>query len=146
MPTIKETRTEQVIVARLFPGEDILESLEQIALDYDIQAGKLNLIGAIEGAHLGYFNAEEKEYRDFEVDEDLEVVSCMGNISRRGDNTPVVHAHMIVADESGECYGGHLMKGCIVSVTIEIVITVLIGTLTRTEDESTGLHLLNLQD
>jgi len=146
MPTIKETQTEQVIVARLFPGEDILESLEQIALDYDIHAGKLNLIGAIGGAHLGYFNVEKKEYMDFEVDEDLEVVSCMGNISRKGDNTPVVHAHMVVADEAGRCYGGHLMKGCTVSVTIEILITVLAGTLTRTEDGSTGLHLLNLED
>ncbi|TFG15008.1 DNA-binding protein [Candidatus Thorarchaeota archaeon] len=145
MPTIKKTQTDRVIVARLFPGDDILESLEQIAADYDIQAGILNLIGAIEGAHLGYFNVKKKEYMDFEVDEDLEVVSCMGNISRNEENAPIVHAHMVVADESGRCYGGHLMKGCTVSVTIEIFINVLVGTLTRTEDESTGLHLLNLE-
>ena len=35
------------------------------------------------------------------------------------------------------------MEGCIVSVTIEIVITEL-PVMTRAEDESTGLNLLDL--
>ena len=82
------------------------------------------------------------EYRDFTIEEDLEIVACVGNISQL-ENKYVVHAHVVASDENGRCYGGHLMEGCIVSVTIEIVITEL-PLMTRAHDESTGLNLLDL--
>ena len=101
------------------------------------------MIGAISGAKLGYFHLKANEYRDFTVNEDVEVVSCMGNISML-NGKPMVHAHMIVSDEAGKCYGGHLMKGCKVSVTIELVITETAADLSRARDERTGLNLLDI--
>ncbi|MCK5240467.1 MAG: DNA-binding protein [Candidatus Thorarchaeota archaeon] len=126
------------------PGEDILETLESIVLKDNITAGHLMLIGAISGATLGYFDLETQEYKTFTVDEDLEVTSCIGNIASSQDGTPVVHAHLVVADEKGTSYSGHLMKGCKVSVTIEVIITVLEGDLKRAVDDKTGLNLLSL--
>jgi len=125
------------------PGEDVLETIEAVAAEFDVKSGHVSMIGAISGAKLGYFHLEANEYRDFTVDEDVEVVSCMGNISML-NGKPMVHAHIIVSDEAGKCYGGHLMKGCKVSVTIELVITETTADLSRARDERTGLNLLDI--
>ncbi len=125
------------------PGEDVLETIEAVAAEYDVKSGYVSMIGAISGAKLGYFHLKANEYRDFTVNEDVEVVSCMGNISML-NGKPMVHAHMIVSDEAGKCYGGHLMKGCKVSVTIELVITETAADLSRARDERTGLNLLDI--
>ncbi len=134
--------TGKVIVARLEPKEDILRSIERIAIEQSITSGHLSLLGAVSRIHLGYFDRDAKEYRDFTIEEDLEIVSCVGNISQH-DNKHVIHAHVVASDEKGRCYGGHLMDGCLVSVTIEIVITEF-PLMIRTRDEITGLNLLDL--
>jgi len=134
--------TGKVIVARLEPGEDILKSIESIAADQNLSSGYLSLIGAVSKVHLGYFDLEAKIYRDFTIDEDLEIVSCVGNISRL-EKDYVVHAHIVASDVNGKCYAGHLMEGCKVSVTIEIVITEF-PEMKRARDEATGLNLLDL--
>lgn len=143
MVQIVETKAKRIIVARMEPGEDVLETVEVVAKTHGVSAGHLSLIGAIAGAKLGYFDLESKTYKHFSVDEDVEVVSCMGNISMH-DNAMVVHAHMIVADENGRCYGGHLLPGCRVSVTIELFITEVEQALERKKDPNTGLNLLAL--
>ena len=134
--------TGRVIVVRLEPGEDILKSIERVVKEQSVTSGHLSLIGAVSRAHLGYFNREENEYRDFVVEEDLEIVSCVGNISQHNDQY-IIHAHVVASDENGKCYGGHLMEGCRVSVTIEIVITEF-PLMTRARDELTGLNLLDI--
>lgn len=128
----------------MFPGEDILRKLEDLVREYKIKSGHLSLIGAVSKAKLGYFDFESKEYLSFHVDEYLEVVSCMGNISRTTNGDIVVHAHMIVSDRNGKCYAGHLMQGCEVSVTMEVIMTELEYALTRAKDSLTGLNLLDL--
>ena len=134
--------TGAVLVARLYPGEDILSSIEKIANEKRIQSAHLSMIGAVSRVHLGYFDREINGYKDFTVEEDLEIVSGIGNISRH-DEKYVVHAHIVAADENGRCYGGHLLAGCQVSVTIELIITE-IPELTRTRDETLGLNLLDI--
>ncbi|MFW9768369.1 MAG: PPC domain-containing DNA-binding protein [Candidatus Thorarchaeota archaeon] len=138
-----QTEAKRVIISRMEPGEDVLETIEAVAAEHGVKSGHITLIGAISGAKLGYFHLAANEYRDFTVDEDVEVVSCMGNISTL-NGKPMVHAHMIVSDETGKCYGGHLMKGCKVSVTIELVMTVTATDLTRARDDRTGLNLLDI--
>ncbi len=72
------------------------------------------------------------------------MVSLAGNVSRLKDDTVVVHAHAVMSDENGNCYGGHVLKGCIVSVTLEVVILELEKKLLRDRDARTGLNLLSL--
>ena len=134
--------TGRVIVIRLEPGEDILKSIEKIVAENKLQSGHLSLIGAVSKVHLGYFDLHEKVYKDFTIDEDLEIVSCVGNVSRLKEDY-VVHAHVVASDVEGRCYAGHLMEGCVVSVTIEIVITEF-PEMSRARDEVTGLNLLDL--
>ncbi|MGQ4910790.1 MAG: PPC domain-containing DNA-binding protein [Candidatus Thorarchaeota archaeon] len=138
-----ETSTRRTIVARMRPGEDVLETIQTVAKEHGIRSGQVSLIGAIAGAKLGYFDRDEMAYKHFSVEEDVEVVSCMGNITTHGDDL-VVHAHMIVADDQGRCYGGHLLPGCKVSVTIELIINEIEGRLERAKDQATGLNLMSL--
>jgi len=103
MPTTISTKTERTFVTRMIPGEDILNAIQEIASDNKISAGQLSMIGAISKATLGYFDRQSKQYRSFSIDEDLEVVSCIGNIAIAENGDYIVHAHMIVSDEKGKC-------------------------------------------
>jgi predicted DNA-binding protein with PD1-like motif len=138
-----QTEIKRVIFAKMEPGEDVLGAIEDVARKHGVQSGQLSLIGAISQAKLGYYHRESAKYRDFTVDEDVEVVSCIGDISTHEGNL-VVHAHMIVADEKGKCWGGHLLPGCTVSVTIELVIIETEIELIRKRDDMTGLNLLHI--
>ena len=138
-----QTQIKQVIFARMDPGEDVLQSIETVAKEHGVRSGQLSLIGAVSKARLGYFHRETPEYKYFLVDEDVEVVSCIGDISSH-EGSLVVHAHMIVANEEGKCWGGHLMKGCEVSVTIELVIIETEIELIRKKDNLTGLNLIHI--
>ncbi|MBD3406785.1 MAG: DUF296 domain-containing protein [Candidatus Lokiarchaeota archaeon] len=137
------TKPKRIIVARLSPGEDVLDTVTKLAVENEVTSGQLTLIGAVGSAHLGYFDTEDKTYKSFQLDEDLEVVSCMGNIANHPEGI-IIHAHMIVANEDGKCYGGHLMTGTKVSVTIEVIIIETEDTFSRAKDAQTGLNLLNL--
>ncbi len=138
-----QTGIKRVIFARMDPGEDVLEVIEAVAVEHGVRSGQLSLIGAISKAKLGYFHRGAAEYKHFTVDEDVEVVSCIGDISTH-DGDIVVHAHIVVADETGKCWAGHLMKGCEVSVTIELVIIETEIELIRKRDDVTGLNLLHI--
>jgi len=140
--TFVTENTGKVLVIRLEPGEDIIKSIEKVVAEHKLLSGHLSLIGAVSKVHLGYFDLDEKVYKDFTIDEDLEIVSCVGNISRLNEGY-VVHAHVVASDVKGKCYAGHLMEGCVVSVTIEIVITEFTE-MSRARDEITGLNLLDL--
>ncbi|MFX1416951.1 MAG: PPC domain-containing DNA-binding protein [Promethearchaeota archaeon] len=138
------TKIKGAIFARMFPGEDIIKTIEKVAVDNGVRSGQLSLIGAVSTAALRWFNRTTREYNEFVVERDLEVVSCMGNIARTRDGDLVVHAHMIVADEDGTCYGGHLAPGCEVSVVAELIILEMEEEIFRVKDEATGLGLMGL--
>ncbi|MFQ5832108.1 MAG: PPC domain-containing DNA-binding protein [Candidatus Thorarchaeota archaeon] len=144
MVRTKLTAVKGAIISRMEPGEDILNTIETVAANHGIKSGQLSLIGAVSRAKLGYFDRASGEYKDFVVDRDLEVVSCVGNISHTRDGRLVVHAHIVVADENGKCYGGHLLAGCEVSVTIELVILEMESEIFRAKDELTGLNLMDI--
>jgi predicted DNA-binding protein with PD1-like motif len=134
--------TGRVVIARLEPGDDILHSIENVAEERRLVSAYISMIGAVSRVHLGYFDREKKEYKDFTIEEDLEIVSGIGNISRH-EGKYIVHVHIVAADETGRCYGGHLLEGCEVSVTIELVISE-VTELKRSRDGLTGLNLLDI--
>lgn len=140
-----ETTLKGVIISRMAPGDDILKTIERVALEHNVKSGQITFIGAVSGARLGYFDREAGEYKDFLIERNLEVVSGMGNISRLADDSVVVHSHLVVSDEDGRCWGGHLMEGCEVSVTIELIIIETNADLRRAKDEMTGLNLLDIK-
>lgn len=133
---------QRVHLIKLDKGEDVLTSIVTYVKKNNISAGFLTGIGAVAKANIGYFDRGKKEYSS-NTFEEVEVVSCVGNISINKDTKePIAHIHISVADKEGNTFGGHLNKGCIVSVTIEIYLVETRPVVYRIRDEETGLHLL----
>ncbi|PZM81409.1 MAG: hypothetical protein DKT66_19545 [Candidatus Melainabacteria bacterium] len=102
------------IVERLKPGEDFQVALKRIASEHKVKAGVIaSAVGSFKTASLRFAGANEATT----ITGPLEVVSVTGTISDKG-----MHVHMSVSDSSGRTVGGHLMPGCKVFTTIELVI------------------------
>ena len=146
MITFTDKIKGDVIIRILKRGEDIYKALLDLADEYDISAGIFNMIGAVSHAVIGYFDDKTKEYKKFTFNEDMEIVSCMGNFSKKPDGTRVVHAHIALGDSKGNLHGGHLFEGTLAGATGEIFAIKLEKTLIREKDEETQLFLINKQE
>jgi len=137
-----EAKAGKIIFARLFEDEDLLEAISQAAGKGGIKAGFFVLIGTLKKAEMGFFN--QGRYESIEMAEPLEIVSCMGNISMKEDE-PLVHAHIAVSNRKGEVFGGHVLSGCIIAATGELVLIEAVDVeLQRKLDEPTQLYLWSL--
>lgn len=136
----------QVNEGRIFVGRfklrsDLLMSLTEFCKEENIKLGVFSVIGALTNAKLGYYDQDAKKYVEcVSLEKKLEITSCIGNISLK-DVEIFVHAHIILADHKGHCYGGHLMPGSIIFAA-EYYIKELAGAkLERRYDPETGLSL-----
>ena len=72
------------------------------------------------------------------LQERFEIVSLTGTVSRHG-----CHLHMALADHQGNVVGGHVLEGCEVFTTAEIVIGECVNhVFSREHDETTGFDEL----
>ncbi|MBU0502484.1 MAG: PPC domain-containing DNA-binding protein [bacterium] len=128
-------------IGRLKHNDDLLEALTNFCQEQKIKLGTFNLIGAVKGAKLGYYNQELQKYDGcVELNKKLEIASCSGNISLK-DNKIMVHAHIVFADFEGKAFGGHLMPGTKIFAA-EFQIQEYVGAeLKRGKDQETGLPL-----
>lgn len=127
-------------LVRVDRGEDVMEAVRTVAADKGIEAGRVTGIGALADAELGYFDVETKEYSRGRLPGSWELLSLVGNISLR-DGRVQPHLHVLLGNAKLECRGGHLFSGT-VSVTGEIFIDRLPGTLRREVDPEVRLPLL----
>jgi hypothetical protein len=129
--------------SRILEGEDLAEAIKKRVDESDVKAGIFLVIGSLKEAVLGYY--KEGEYKSIRLDGPLEIASCMGNIAVDEKGEVMIHAHVVVADEKGEAFGGHLMTGSHVGATAELVTIEAVGVdLQRALDEKTKLKLLKL--
>lgn len=130
----------KICFSRIFEGEDLVEAVEKRVQQSDITAGIFILIGSLKKAVLGYY--KEGQYSSKELDGPLEIASCTGNVAVGNKGRIMIHPHIVVSNETGEAFGGHLMKGSFVGATAELVLIEVVGVkLQRTIDEKTGLNL-----
>ena len=71
------------IVVRLDKGEEVIASLTEIVKQYDVKLGNVQALGATNHVKIGLFNIEEKKYYSRELDQDMEITSLIGNITRK---------------------------------------------------------------
>lgn len=127
----------RVIVARLKPGSDLLQSLQDIASKEGIEGGVvLSGVGLLKKARLRNCRSlpeafpitdANRAYLSFK--RPLEILSISGNISKL-EGRHLVHAHVTlsyVEDDLITVIGGHLLEGCNVYGFAEIVIMELEG-------------------
>lgn len=133
-------QSKQVLMGKLEHGKDVLEELTSVCVENGVRLGRVEAIGAVKKANVGFYNQQEKKYYFHEIDKPLEITSLTGNISIR-DDKPIIHAHITFSDDQGRAFGGHLAAGTIV-FACEFVVHVFDGPeYCRGYDEQTGLPL-----
>ena len=119
-----------------------MAGLLAFAVAQSVSAAHFTAIGAFSRAVLGYFDWKTREYRRIPVEEQVEVVTLMGDVVMEGQK-PKVHAHATLAKRGGVTVGGHLLEG-VVRPTLEVVLTQVPGHLERRFDEASGIALIRL--
>jgi predicted DNA-binding protein with PD1-like motif len=123
-------------------GDELVNGLTGLARRERLAAGQLTGIGGFSRAVLGYFDRDAKQYRKIPVDEQVEVLSLIGDlVLHEGD--PQVHVHAVLGRPDGTTVGGHLLEGQ-VWPTLELVLTEAPGALRKRVDPETGLALIDL--
>jgi predicted DNA-binding protein with PD1-like motif len=95
---------------RLDRGTDMLQGLNEAAGKLGIEAGTVQVIGAVTELVVGYFDQGRKEYRTTSIPSSFEIGSGIGNVSIK-EGQPFVHLHVVATGPDGAAIGGHLMEG-----------------------------------
>jgi predicted DNA-binding protein with PD1-like motif len=99
---------------RLKPGQDLFDSIESFVAGNKIGAGcVLAAVGSLTYATLRLANRGNYS----EYDGHFEIVSVIGTVSTNGS-----HLHASISDGDGVTIGGHLVSGCKIYTTAEIVL------------------------
>ena len=99
---------------RLLPGVDLRLSIEDFVKENNIEAGWVACcIGSLTTYSIRFANQPEAENGNGY----FEILNCSGTVSIHGS-----HLHLCVADNKGKTIGGHLMFGCRIYTTAEIII------------------------
>ncbi len=133
---------ERRFVVVLDTGEEAVESLLSFAREHGITAAAFTGLGAFSDVTLGFFDIERKEYERIRIDEQVELVTLVGNFATK-DGEAKLHPHAVVSKRSGQAFGGHLLEAH-VRPTLEVVVTETPAELRRETDPETGLPLLAL--
>jgi uncharacterized protein len=128
----------ETVVLRLTPRQDLKAELEAFVEKHNIDAACIvTCVGSLTQATLRLANQLEGKVYEGR----FEVVSLTGTLSRHG-----CHCHVAIADSTGYTLGGHLLQGCLIFTTAELIIGILPNlSFTREFDETTGYRELKIE-
>lgn len=139
----KRVIPDNLYLLKIDRGRSIQDALNQASLDLEIKSGRFTGIGAVNPLAFGYYDFNERYYKEIKREGIFELVSLIGNISLK-DDRPFAHAHISAGDTNGDIFGGHLLPGTKAIVCEVIIESFEGGSLIRKFDENTGLHLWEL--
>lgn len=127
--------SNNTICTRLLPGEDVYDKITQICISNELKAGfVVCAVGSLK--HLKMRLADSITIIDLEAN--YELLNMSGTVSEHG-----LHLHITVADAQGNVLGGHLLPGCQVKTTMELIINRVAGVIFEREyDQTTGYREL----
>jgi uncharacterized protein len=121
-------------------GDEAMAELGRFIRDHEVEAASLTAIGAFRRALLGYFDWQTKEYKKIAVEEQVEVLSLLGDVAVAEDG-PTLHVHAVLGKADGSVVGGHLLEGH-VRPTLEVILIQPPSYLRKRRDAATGLALI----
>jgi predicted DNA-binding protein with PD1-like motif len=132
----------RVHAVRLTPGTDLRAELERLTEALGLRAGCiLSCAGGLSHARLRMPGAAGEAEVFMTWVEPMEILSLTGTLCPDGP-----HVHISLSRRDGSCVGGHLVRGCVVNTTAELVI----GEAPEVEfhrplDPATGYNELSVQ-
>ncbi len=99
---------------RLLPGNDLKKTIGNFAKAHDIKAGWIaTCVGSLTEYSIRFANQQVASTGSGH----FEILSLSGTVSVHG-----LHLHITIADGAGPAFGGHLMEGCKIYTTAEVVL------------------------
>ena len=143
-------RLERAAFARLAPGADVIECIEEICRQMDFRCATItSCIGSLRRADIMIAVPLENKmgaaYSDpMSLEGPLELLCAQGSVGEDEKEGLFTHLHVAFSDREGHVFGGHLLKGKgPVLVTCEVMITELAGgRLRRQYDPEVELSIL----
>ena len=123
-------------------GDEFTSTLVHFAEQQGLKGSRFHGLGAFRNATVGFFERERKDYLKIEINEQVEVLSLVGNIATT-DAGPRIHAHVVIGKRDGSAHGGHLLKAR-VWPTLELILIESPTALRRVVDDETNLPLIAL--
>lgn len=122
--------------------DEVLPNLQAFADRHDLHAGHFTGIGAFSEVTLRFFERQSKKYMNIPIQEQVEVLTLVGTITR-DDGHSKIHAHVVIGKRDGTAHGGHLGSAK-VWPTLEVVVTQSPTHLHREYDAEVGLPLVHI--
>jgi uncharacterized protein len=129
---------------RLESGELVAEALLNWLAKSGVGYATMTGLGAVSGATIAYWNAKTGQYEHHVIDEQLEVVSLIGNVSIK-EGAPFTHIHVTLGARDLTIRGGHFIDAT-VHPNLEIWLRPETRTVERTLDNASGLYLMDLPE
>ncbi len=98
---------------RIEPGEKVVEALAEFARQENVGFAYFWAIGGMSTVKFLYVDLNKNFRTNFELNEQCEVLSLIGNITRDDKNEPFIHAHIVLGKSDGSVIGGHLVEGSV---------------------------------
>jgi uncharacterized protein len=131
---------ERVYAVIFSKGDEVLSGLTDFAKQYHVGDAHFTGIGAISSALTAWFDLDRKLYHPLPVNEQVEVLSMIGDIATF-QGRPIVHTHVVLGKRDGTTAGGHLFEAH-VNPTLEVFVTAN-DTLLGKRDDPSGLRLID---
>lgn len=122
-------------------GDEPIGGLSEFARSEAISGAGFTAVGAFSRVLLAYFDPDQNDYIDVPVDEQVEVLSMLGDVAL-ADGTPEIHAHVVLGRRDASTVGGHLREASVYP-TLEVIVTETPKHLTKRHDRETGLTLID---
>lgn len=125
-------------------GDRLVERLTGFAVEEELAAAEFTAIGALAWARLGYFDWGTKGYREISIDDQVEIASMNGRITKPegGEDEPHLHVHCVLGRQDGAAVAGHLFEAE-VRPTAELFVTDSPTELHRCTDPESGLEVID---
>ena len=112
--TMSSKNNTNTYAFRLKPGQDLRLELEKFVKEKNITAGWVGTcVGSLTNYNIRFANQPNGSIGSGH----FEIISLVGTLSTNGS-----HVHISVSDSTGATIGGHLLQGCTIYTTAEIVI------------------------
>jgi predicted DNA-binding protein with PD1-like motif len=128
----------QTFTFRLKSNQDLFNEIDSVVAEKNIEAGcVLSAVGSLTHATLRLANRDHfSEYEGH-----FEIVSMTGTVSVHGS-----HLHISISDGDGQTIGGHLVPGCKIYTTAEMVLAIFEDVVYRREyAEDSGYEELKVE-
>ena len=121
-------------------GDEVMQALGAFVRQQQMEAASVTAIGGFRSAVLGYFDWDKKQYQKIPVDEQVEVLSLLGDVAV-AEQGPSLHLHAVLGRHDGSVIGGHLLEAR-VRPTLEVILIQPPSYLKKRKDPATGLALI----